>query len=85
MCANTEIKCTIENLLKHHKLKAMKNEIIITNDIPDNIKIKMLQNLIKMIQDNKDDYSDIDFKTNLRIDYYRNRKTIKAKIIGNIK
>lgn len=62
----------------------MKHEIIITKEIPDHIKIEMLENLIEKIKEKEEDYTIINFRNNLRFDYVTNKKTIKAKIIGNI-
>lgn len=62
----------------------MKHEIIISKSIPDEIAIEMLVNLINKIAAKTKDSIDINFKTNLRIEYKTNNKTIKARILGNI-
>ena len=62
----------------------MKHEIVISNEIPDYVKIEMLESLIKMIKEKKEDFSDISFKTNLQIDYTNTKEIIKAEIMGNV-
>lgn len=63
-----------------------KHEIVITKEIPDYVKIQMLERLIKMIKEpDEGNFVEFNFKTNLKIDYSFNKKTIKAKIIGNAK
>ena len=63
-----------------------KHEIIITKEIPDYVKIQMLERLIKMIKEpDEGNFVVMDYRSNLKIDYSFNKKTIKARIIGNAK
>lgn len=62
-----------------------KHEIIITKEIPDYVKIQMLERLIKMIKEpDEGNFVVMDYRSNLKIDYSFNKKTIKARIIGNV-
>lgn len=63
-----------------------KHEIVITKEIPDYVKIQMLERLIKMIKEpDEGNFVVIDYRSNLKIDYSFNKKTIKARITGNAK
>lgn len=63
-----------------------KHEIVITKEIPDYVKIQILERLIKMIKEpDEGNFVVIDYRSNLKIDYSFNKKTIKARIIGNAK
>lgn len=62
----------------------MKNQINVPSHFPKEVQIDMLETLLRLIKEDKENFIDCNFKTNLQINYYRTGKNIIAKIMKNI-